>query len=73
MKKERLQPFSIAGVLSYCPECGATGDYALLKRRAEAVVKAWCRLPKPDDSRLLTEMDEAVRGMEAAFNMEPKR
>lgn len=49
-KKTILEPFSIAGVLSYCPECGATGDYELLQERVKAVVKAWVRLPKPGAS-----------------------
>ena len=36
-KAKKLKPFSIAGRLSSCPECGATGDYALLKHSAEVV------------------------------------
>lgn len=49
---KRLKPFSIAGVMKHCPECGATGDYALLKAAAEKAIKFWEDCGRyPDTSR----------------------
>lgn len=36
-KHKGLKAFSVAGVLDHCPECGATGDYKLLKEAAIVV------------------------------------
>lgn len=40
-KDKPLKPFSLAGMLSSCPECGATGDYALLAEKVRTIRKAW--------------------------------
>lgn len=74
-KKITLEPFSIAGVLSYCPECGATGDYKLLEERVKAVVRAWVRLPKPEsiDGPSLTSLEMAIRDLEKAVGMQAKQ
>ena len=58
--KKKLEPFSIAGVLDYCPECGATGDYALLKTAALKAIKFWEECGRfPDTSRDLERLQSA--------------
>lgn len=62
MAKNRLKPFSIAGVLSSCPECGATGDYQLLKIKAQGVIAAWEAAGRyPDTSTDRARLDSTIR------------
>lgn len=73
MPQQKLRPFSIAGVLNYCPECGATGDYKLLMQRAQAVIEAWRQCDGlPDTSRERQRISDAISAMEASFNMEDR-
>lgn len=67
-----LEPFNV-GSLPECPECGATGDYNLLKARALAVIAAWDRAsPAPltdsmDDRRQIA---DAINDLRAVIDMQ---
>lgn len=70
MPRDQLKPFSIAGVLDHCPECGATGDYALLKRKALGVVAAWEACGKyPDSTRDISRLDNTIGQLREAIDM----
>jgi hypothetical protein len=69
-KARRLKPFSIAGVLSHCPECGATGDYDLLKKKAQSVIAAWDACSGiPDTSTDRSRLDSTIGQMREVIDM----
>lgn len=69
-KNKKLQPFSIAGVLSHCPECGATGDYELLKKKAKGVIAAWeAAGGYPDTSTDRTRLDLTIGQLRDVIDM----
>jgi len=61
---KKLKPFSIAGVLDYCPECGATGDYELLAKKAQGVIAAWEACSRyPDTGTDRARLDSTIEQM----------
>ena len=70
MSKEQLKPFSIAGVLDHCPECGATGDYGLLKQKADGVIAAWAAAgAHPDTASDRARLDSTINQMREVIDM----
>lgn len=66
-----LRPFSIAGTLHYCPECGATGDYALLRERSEKVIAEWSAAGGyPDTADERERIGEAIAALSEAIDRE---
>jgi hypothetical protein len=68
---KKLKPFSIAGVLNHCPECGATGDYDLLKKKALGVIAVWdacITYPGKDIDRV--RLDNTIEQMREVIDME---
>lgn len=72
---EKLKPFSVLyghERIEACPECGATGDYALLKACAEAVINEWSKADgHPGTQGERENIGNAIARLEAAINMEP--
>lgn len=67
MPKERLKAFSIGGVLDYCPECGATGDYELLKERAQKALEVFKR-PGYWSAKNDADFNNAMEALSAAID-----
>lgn len=67
----KLKPFSIAGVLNYCPECGATGDYELLKKKALGVIAAWDACSRyPDTSTDRSRLESTISQLQEVIGMQ---
>ncbi len=71
MGRKTLQPFSIGGVLDYCPECGTTGDYQLLKERALKVISVFSR-PGYWSAKNDADFNAAIEAMKEAIDKELK-
>lgn len=72
-KAKALKPFGIAGLLDHCPECGATGDYALLVRKVHALSKAWEKAGGyPDTMAEMQSIEEAIKACLSVIGKEKK-
>lgn len=71
MARNKLKPFSIGGILSHCPECGATGDYDLLKKKAHGVIAAWeASGGHPDTSTDRARLESTILQLGEVINMQ---
>ena len=73
MSTVKLEPFTLAGVLDYCPECGATGDYELLKERVELLIRLWEDTGKqPMTPGLRYRLGARIEAVKQVINMKEK-